>query len=154
MPTWQTAQLRNSLPIEDNQFVQGSSVAEPSAITIAAPRQTLSMPEGVEHHMIADHELSQLANPTTSISGSVGFTSVGIAAGFVPTVSDVVSRYAQLPPDQNLWIDPQQLLGCAIFVAASILAVTCLLYFFIQTFKNRSLASRIRKRIKRPLPTT
>lgn len=113
------------------------------------PGQRMSAPENLDWHMILDHELSQLSAAETGVLGSLGFTGLGGALGFLPSVVQVIGK---LPSTVEAPVTVPDMVTVGVFVACAVLAAICLVIYFLNWNRNKGLADTIRKRPKFKVP--
>jgi hypothetical protein len=122
---------------------QGTSTFDVSGISIDTPVR-VSAPEFVDWHMILDQELSQLSTPETTVLGSTGFASVGIAASFLLQFSGAMHRIATNP----IKLQNGDGIALIVFPSACVVAGLSLLLWGIRLRANSTLVGKIRKRPK------
>ncbi|MEY9196659.1 cytochrome c biogenesis protein CcdA [Sinorhizobium fredii] len=107
------------------------------------PKPRYSIDETVDYHVILDQELDQLARPENGVIGTVGFTALGAALGFLPAMVAILQKIVGAAREPLIPIEITTLL---LTPACGIAALICLILFFISKFRNRGLVTKIKKR--------
>ncbi|WP_455918869.1 hypothetical protein [Ensifer canadensis] len=127
---------------EDAPSIAGATIDAAGPI-IKNPIPRYSMDETVDYHVILDQELDQLAHPENGVIGTVGFTALGAALGFLPATVAIFEKIGQSTPEA---ISPIELTTLLLTPSCGVAALICLILFGISKFRNLGLVSKIRER--------
>jgi hypothetical protein len=119
------------------------------SISFGAMPMSVSVPEGLNWHMILDYELSQLTRPESGVIGSVGFVALGAFLGLIPAALSALEKMPQagaVPANAFSMGDLSSVVVCG---GSLVTAILCLIIFGLYHYRNRGLASKIRTRSKR-----
>jgi hypothetical protein len=120
-------------------------------VTFGAMPMSVSVPEGLNWHMILDHELSQLTRPESGVIGSIGFVALGAFLGLIPAAFSGIEKL-RVTADTTTAATAftmSDLSAVVVCGGSLVLAVFCLIIFGVVHYRNRGLASTIRARSKR-----
>ena len=110
--------------------------------SVSLPTARVSMPEHTDYHLISDHQLTLIVQPESGFIGNLGFTFLGGAFGLVLSLIGVVAK-AFGPTSSAL--TPLDLWTVGLFAASALGAILCLVFYGIASYRNRGLATAIRK---------
>jgi hypothetical protein len=114
------------------------------SLTFDAPQMSISAPKTLSWHMIMDQELTQLTRPEMGFIGSLGFVGLGAALGLIPQLVDAIHKVQQIKPDLPVTIGDMACVGA--FFGSFVLALVCLAIGGLYWWRNKGLATTIRKR--------
>jgi len=106
------------------------------------PAQRVSRPDFVDWHMILDGELTQLSKPEEGVLISLGFVGLGAAFGLLGPFLASWDKLEVATPN----LTGSDLASIACFGGSVVLALVCLIFGGIATWRNRGLAEKIRNR--------
>jgi hypothetical protein len=122
-----------------------------SSVTFGSMPMSVSVPEGINWHMILDHELSQLTRPESGVIGSIGFVALGAFLGLVPAVFSAIDKVNPAAPRAAATqaFTMSDLSAVVVCGGSLVLAIVCLGIFALVWYRNRGLAATIRARTTR-----
>lgn len=131
------------MPDNEHDDVTSIGVAKVRLINFS-PIAKISAPDETNWHVIAEHELEQLASPQSGMFGAIGFAGLGAALGAAPTGCAALQAIRQGRP-----VPSQDLYSMIILLVCLAVTIICLTAWAYAKHKNKGLSEQIRARPKR-----